>query len=106
MRYFLTRLQIEGFRGINNEGNPLDLRFKIDAVNSVFAANGLGKSSVFDALSFAIRCGIPKLDGLHNAEKAQEYYCNKFHGSGTATIDLAFSPDQTGPDVTIRVQRD
>ena len=33
-RYFLTRLTLEGFRGINNEGTPLDIRFKTDAVNS------------------------------------------------------------------------
>src|SRR5258707_5704919 len=50
MRYFLTSLQIEGFRGINNEGAPLELSFKTDQVNSVFAANAQGKSSVFEAL--------------------------------------------------------
>ncbi len=42
-RYFLTRLRVEGFRGINNEGEPLDLKFTKDAVNSVFAVNANGK---------------------------------------------------------------
>ncbi|MGB2589636.1 MAG: AAA family ATPase [Candidatus Acidiferrum sp.] len=53
-RYFLRRIQIEGFRGINNENDPLDVKLNPDAVNSVFAANGLGKSSLFEALSYAI----------------------------------------------------
>lgn len=38
-RYFLKRLKIEGFRGVNNQGNPLDISFKPNAVNSVFAVN-------------------------------------------------------------------
>ena len=46
-RYFLTRLSIEGFRGVNNENDPLDISFRPDAVNSVFAVNGIGKSSIF-----------------------------------------------------------
>ena len=43
-RYFLRRLKVEGFRGVNNQGNPLDISFKPDAVNSVFAVNGVGKA--------------------------------------------------------------
>ena len=27
-RYFLTRLAVEGFRGINNENDPLDIGFE------------------------------------------------------------------------------
>ena len=49
-RYFLTRLRVEGFRGINNEANPLDLRFSPTAVNSVFAVNAIGKSSAVVAV--------------------------------------------------------
>lgn len=105
MRYFLTKLRIEGFRGINNDGTPLELRFKTDAINSVFAPNGLGKSSIFDALCYAIRGGIPKLDGLPAAEKANDYYCNRFHSTGIAVIHLTFTPDQAGPDVVIQIQR-
>jgi len=47
-RYFLGCLSIEGFRGINNDGDPLVLKFKSDAVNSVHAPNGVGKSSIFE----------------------------------------------------------
>ena len=36
-RYFLASAAIEGFRGINNDGDPLVLKFKHDAVNSVHA---------------------------------------------------------------------
>lgn len=103
-RYYLTRLQIEGFRGINNEGAPLDLRFKETAVNSVWAANGLGKSSIYEALSYAIRGSIPKLDRLQAAERPQDYYCNRFHQS-EAVIALTFKPDDGGADVVIEVER-
>ena len=30
-RWFLEQIEIEGFRGINNEGSPLVLKFKVDA---------------------------------------------------------------------------
>jgi hypothetical protein len=29
-RYYLTRLTVEGFRGVNNESDPLDVRFRPD----------------------------------------------------------------------------
>ena len=48
-RYFLKQAAIEGFRGINNDGDPLVLRFRADCVNSVHAPNGVGKSSIFEA---------------------------------------------------------
>jgi DNA repair exonuclease SbcCD ATPase subunit len=81
-RYFLTRLKVEGFRGINNETDPLELTFKPGAVNSVFAINGVGKSSLFEALCFAIKGTIPKLDALQVQERPQDYYCNRFHSGG------------------------
>jgi len=49
-RYFLVKLEVEGFRGINNEGAPLELHFSEDRVNSLFAPNAQGKSSIFEAL--------------------------------------------------------
>lgn len=72
-RYFLTRLAVEGFRGINNESDPLDLRFRPEAVNSVFAVNGIGKSSIFEALCYAIHGTIPKLQMLQTQERPQDY---------------------------------
>jgi DNA repair exonuclease SbcCD ATPase subunit len=105
-RYFLTRIRVEGFRGINNEADPLDLRFRSDAVNSVFAVNGIGKSSLFEALSYAIRGSIPKLDTLQAQEHPADYYCNRFHSRNHATIDLEFQPDDgTSPVVEIHVER-
>ena len=47
--WYLQEISIEGFRGINNEGAPLVLRFKPEHVNSVSAPNGVGKTSIFDA---------------------------------------------------------
>lgn len=103
-RYYLARLTIEGFRGINNQDSPLDLQFKSDAVNSIWAPNGFGKSSIYDALCFAIQGTVPKLDQLHTAEKGDNYYNNRFH-TGSATILLRFASDDQTPDVEICVER-
>jgi hypothetical protein len=105
-RYFLTRLAVEGFRGINNENDPLDIQFHPEAVNSVFAVNGIGKSSIFEALCYAIHGSIPKLQLLQAQERPQDYYCNRFHSQRTAVIDLEFLPDNGGAAVSIRVERD
>ena len=58
--WLLQSVEIEGLRGINNEGAPLLLRLKPDCVTSISAQNGVGKSSIFDAITFAIRGIIPK----------------------------------------------
>ncbi len=105
-RYFLTRLKIEGFRGINNEADPLDIRFRPDAVNSVFADNAIGKSSIFEALCYAIHGVIPKLEMLQAQERPQDYYCNRFHSKNSALIDLEFESDDVSAAVAIRVERD
>ncbi|QQS18719.1 AAA family ATPase [Candidatus Saccharibacteria bacterium] len=105
-RYFLTRICVEGFRGINNEGEPLELKFKTNSANSVYAINGTGKSSLFDALCYAICGDIPKLGKLQAIEKPEDYYANKFHSQGTAIIILDFeSDDATSQKVSIQVAR-
>ncbi len=98
-RYFLKSVGIEGFRGINNEGDPLALSFDCSKVNSIFAPNGFGKSSIYEALSYAIRGSVQKLDELQAAERPNDYYANKFHGTGKATIDLEFESDDPVPEV-------
>jgi hypothetical protein len=98
-------VKIEGFRGINNAHRPLELKFKTDAVNSVFAANALGKSSIFEALTYAIKGGISKLDELPAAERGSDYYCNLFHCDRKSSIELTFSPDDSSSDVVISVER-
>ena len=104
-RYFLKRLQIEGFRGINNQGEPLDLSLKTDCVNSIFAANALGKSSTFEALSYAIRGVVPKLERLPASDNPQSYYANRFHGTGVSTVSIVFQPDDGSDDIEIKVTR-
>jgi hypothetical protein len=104
-RYYLTRLCIEGFRGINNEGQPLGLRFLAEKVNSIYALNGLGKSSVYDALSYAILGRIPKLELLEQSEDAESYINNRFHTASTATIELTFTADDGSGDTEIKVER-
>ncbi|WP_416877407.1 AAA family ATPase [Litorimonas sp.] len=105
-RYFLKRLKIEGFRGVNNQGNPLDISFRPEAVNSVFAVNGIGKSSIFESLYYAIHGTIPKLNVLKAHERPQDYYCNRFHSGNKAMIEIELEPDDGGAAVTVKVERD
>lgn len=104
-RFFLSSLTIEGFRGINNDGDPLVLKFKTDAVNSIHAPNGVGKSSIFEAVHFAIYGNVPRLKALQDAEQADSYVVNKFHPGQQSTIDLLFRSDDNSPDIAIRVTR-
>ncbi len=104
-RYFLKQATIEGFRGINNDGDPLVLRFRSDCVNSVHAPNGVGKSSIFEALHFAIHGTVPRLEALQDAEHGPSYIVNKFHPGQQATINLVFASDNATPDVSITVTR-
>jgi len=104
-RYFLASATIEGFRGINNDGDPLVLRFRHDAVNSIHAPNGVGKSSIFEALHFAIHGNVTRLEALQGAEQGDSYVVNKFHPAQLATIALMFSSDDGTPDVAITVTR-
>lgn len=105
-RYFLRRLAVEGFRGINNENDPLDISFEPNSVNSVFALNGIGKSSIFEALCYAIHGTIPKLQLLQVQERPQDYYCNRFHSKNAASILVEFQPDDGTAPVSIRIDRD
>lgn len=93
-------------RGINNEGAPLVLKLKPDCVNSISAPNGVGKTSIFDAIVYAITGRIPKLEDLPAAEKGPSYYLNRFHTGGVGTVALTLEPAAGGAEVTITVQRD
>ena len=104
--WFLERLEIEGFRGINNEGDPLVLKLNKNAVNSITAPNGVGKSSIYDALTFALKGSIRKLDDLPSAEAGGSYYNNLFHSQGIGKITLVLSPAAGGNSVSITVLRD
>jgi DNA repair exonuclease SbcCD ATPase subunit len=104
-RYFLTAIEIEGFRGINNEGDALSLRFEKDAVNSVFAPNAQGKSSIFEALCYAIKGKVPKLEAMPATDRPEDYYANRFHTNRTATVQATFCPDDDGSPVKVKVQR-
>ncbi|MBA4285083.1 MAG: hypothetical protein C0434_06080 [Xanthomonadaceae bacterium] len=104
--WFIQEIAIEGFRGINNQGAPLELKFKTDHINSVFAPNGVGKSSIFEAVHYAVFDRIPRLDDLPQAEKGKDYYLNRFHPSATGTISLVLVPAGGGTATKITVVRD
>lgn len=105
-RFFLRKLSIEGFRGINNCQEPLVLKFKHDAVNSIHAPNGFGKSSIFEAIYFAIFGEIPRLQALKEGEQGNTYIINKFHSSQTASIYLEFESDDEIENIKINVTQD
>jgi AAA domain len=104
--WLLEGLSIEGFRGINNQGKPLELKFHVDKVNSISAVNGVGKSSVYDAVRYAICGAVPWLEDLPASERGADYYLNKFNTSGTATITLTLVAEPSGQQVAITIQRD
>ena len=102
-RVFLRSISIEGFRGINNIGDPLVLRFRPDCVNSVYAYNGVGKTSIYEAVYYAIFGKVTRLDQLQDAEHGSDYIVNRFHDLQTATIVLSFEPDDGSPGITVSV---
>lgn len=104
--WFLEGLSIEGFRGINNESKPLELKFKSDKVNSVSAVNGVGKTSVYDAIRYAISGRLPWLEELPPGDRDGDYYLNRFHPAQTATIKLSLREMVTNQLCEIEVKRD
>ncbi|QHP67445.1 hypothetical protein EI171_08390 [Bradyrhizobium sp. LCT2] len=104
-RYYLCEISIEGFRGINNDGDPLVIKLKPDAVNSISAPNGVGKTSIFEAIHFAIFGTVPRLEGLQAAERPDSYVVNRFHPAGHAAIVLSFEPDDASAKIQIKVER-
>lgn len=106
MSWLLEEISIEGFRGVNNEGAPLELKFHTEKVNSVFAPNGVGKSSIFEAVTYALTGEIPKLEKLQAAERPGAYYLNRFHSSNVGTIGLTLKQAGGGASVVVTVQRD
>lgn len=106
MSWFLEQISIEGFRGINNAGAPLELKFHTDKVNSVFAPNGVGKSSIFEAVTYVLTGTIPKLDVLPTAERGASYYLNRFHPAGLGTVSLSLRHTVDGTILTVTVTCD
>lgn len=106
MSWLLEQISIEGFRGINNAGAPLELKFHPDKVNSVFAPNGVGKSSIFEAVTYVLTGAIAKLDALPAAERGASYYLNRFHPADLGTVSLTLRPATGGANLTVTVTRD
>ncbi len=105
-RYFLYEVSVEGFRGINNVGEPLKFRFNPVTVNSIHAPNGFGKSSVFEAICYAIYGTVPRLQQLPGTEHAEQYVVNRFHPGGVGKVQLVFTPDDSGSNVSVLVTAD
>lgn len=104
-RYYLAQISIEGFRGINNDGDPLVIKLKPNAVNSIHAHNGVGKTSIFEAIHFAIFGTVPRLTKLQGAEHPEAYVVNRFHPNGEATVGFWFEADDGSGTIQITVKR-
>lgn len=91
-KYFIKSISIEGFRGINNNGNPLLIEFQTDGVTSFFGENGKGKSSIFEAFLYAILGKILRFDDYHIDIRDKRAIKNLFH-SGDGSIIIEFIDD-------------
>lgn len=102
-KYFIKSISIEGFRGINNNGNPLVIDFNPNGVTSIFGENGKGKSSIYEALLFSILGRIVRFDEYHGDIKDRGTIKNIFH-SGDGDIKISFIDDSKNiVDIDIKV---
>jgi hypothetical protein len=101
-KIYIKSISINGFRGINNEKNPLVIPFNVNGVTSIFAENGIGKSSVFEALYYCINGYLPKFDTLHREIRDDKTKKNLFH-KGQGLIKISFV-DEMSRDVTIHFE--
>jgi len=102
-KVFIKSISIEGFRGINNDGNPLLIDFKTDGVTSIFGENGKGKSSIFEAFLFSILGRIIRFDDYHGDIKDKKTIKNLFH-PGDGNIIIEFIDDSNNvSDITVSV---
>jgi DNA repair exonuclease SbcCD ATPase subunit len=91
-KQYIKSISIEGFRGINNENNPLQLDFNTKGITSIFAPNGIGKSSIFDVLSFCLNGDLKCLEPLKHDNKDYKSIQNIFH-SGDGKIIITIEDD-------------
>lgn len=106
-KVYIKSISIQGFRGINNQSRPLFISFNTKGVTSIFAENGKGKSSIFEAIYYCLNNCFPRLDNLHREIRDEKSKRNLFyHGDGNIKInfidekgievEIAFSIDQNG----------
>lgn len=105
-RYFIDSISIEGFRGINNSGVPLVVKFDYNAVNSIYASNGTGKSSIFEAFQYALSGRVESLERLQAGENREDYLANLFHDTRRASISLALVKESNKEILEILVTRE
>jgi DNA repair exonuclease SbcCD ATPase subunit len=88
-RQYIKAISIEGFRGINNKGDPLTIEFNKEGITSLFAPNGGGKSSIFDALSYCLNNELKCFKPLERENQDFKTVRNLFHeGNGKIIIKL------------------
>jgi DNA repair exonuclease SbcCD ATPase subunit len=88
-RLYIKSILIEGFRGINNKGNPIKINFNKDGITSIFSPNGGGKSSIFDALSYTLNDELKCFKFLERENQDLKTIKNLFHaGDGKIIVEL------------------
>jgi DNA repair exonuclease SbcCD ATPase subunit len=94
---FLKRLEIEGFRGVNN---PILVEFQKPVV-LIFGDNFSGKSSIVGAIEW---CLFDKLKFIEYESKKEEEIVNDFHPLKIATVKLILS-DSKGREFIVTRSR-
>ena len=99
-------ITIEGFRGINNEGDPLVLNFKENCVTSVSAPDGVSAR-----VPFSTRLALPFAEAFRSwtifrlLRVAATIMLTVFTMLATVIVSLTLMPDGGGTAQTITVTR-
>jgi recombinational DNA repair ATPase RecF len=102
-KYYINSISIEGFRGINNQGNPLIIQFQPNGVTSFFGENGMGKSSIYEAFLFSLLGRIIRFDDYHRDITDKRTTKNLFH-VGDGNINIEFIDDsKRKTDINIKI---
>jgi exonuclease SbcC len=89
---YLTRIRLEQYRSFRN----LDIRLRDGpGVLVVHGSNGIGKSSLFDALEWALTDSIDHFRDADGVKKVGRYLCRWRDGApGPTSVSMDFSNDK------------
>jgi len=90
---YLTRIRLEQYRSFRH----LDIRLADGpGVLVVQGSNGIGKSSLFDGLEWALTDKIDHFRGADGVKKVGSYLCRwRKGGSGPSSVTMNFSGDKS-----------
>ncbi|MEK0336726.1 MAG: AAA family ATPase, partial [Nitrosopumilus sp.] len=94
IKYYIKSVTVKGFRGINNQQAALEIPFNTAGITSIFAPNGVGKSSIFDSISYCLNDELKCFRSLESENRDYKTVKNLFHsGDGEIKIELVDDSD-------------